>query len=111
MISIENERFRAEIRLRGAELASLYDKQNGREIIWQADPEIWSGSAPILFPIVGRLKDGTTEINGTSYEIPKHGLLRTREARPIEEGNDYAVLQFKSNDETLKQYPFAFVFV
>ena len=110
MIAIENKRFSAEIRLNGAELASLKDKANERELIWQADPEIWGGSAPILFPIVGKLKNGTTRINGTSYEIPKHGVLRTREARLVEQSSDRVVLQFESDEETLKCYPFPFAF-
>jgi hypothetical protein len=82
MITIENEQFVAGIRIKGAELASLRDKSTGRELIWQADPEVWGGSAPILFPIIGKLKDGITRINGKSYEIPKHGVLRVRSCIP-----------------------------
>lgn len=108
--TIENQQFRADIRLKGAELASLRHKPTGRELIWQADPEIWQGSAPILFPIVGKLKHGITHINGVPYEIPKHGLLRTRDARLIEKDDNFAAFQFTSDDETLKQYPFPFVF-
>ncbi len=108
--TIENQKFRADIRLKGAELASLWHKPTGRELIWQADPEIWPGSAPILFPIVGKLKNGMTYINGSPYEIPKHGLLRTRNARLIEKDDNFAAFQFTSDDETLKQYPFPFVF-
>ena len=110
MIEIENEKFRAEIRLQGAELASLKVKASDRELIWQADPNIWSGSAPILFPIIGKLKNDTTRINGTKYNIPKHGLLHTREASLVEQGNNRVVLQFKPDDESLKAYPFHFSF-
>ncbi len=110
MITIENENFSAGIRLRGAELASLKDRATGRELIWQADPKIWGGSAPILFPIVGKLKNGNTMINGSTYKIPKHGLLRTRDAKLVGQGADFAEFQFKSNNETLEHYPFHYLF-
>jgi galactose mutarotase-like enzyme len=110
MVSIENDLFSAGIRLKGAELASLKDKTNERELIWQADPEIWGGSAPILFPIVGKLKDGKTRINGTPYETPKHGILRIREATVLEHGPTHAVFQFESDNQTLELFPFPFIF-
>jgi galactose mutarotase-like enzyme len=110
MITIENTQFSAAIRVRGAELASLKSNATGREFIWQADPHVWGGSAPILFPIVGKLKDGKTRINGTSYEIPKHGLLRDREATVIDHGPEHAVFQFESDNQTLERFPFPFIF-
>jgi galactose mutarotase-like enzyme len=110
MISIENKTFRASIRLKGAELASLQHKASGCELMWQADPEIWGGSAPILFPIIGKLKNGKTNIGGTEYEIPKHGLIRNLEATPIEQSSDSVRLRFESNVQTLETYPFSFVF-
>jgi galactose mutarotase-like enzyme len=110
MIKIENKHFSAAIRLNGAELASLVDKANGCELIWQADPEIWGSSAPILFPIIGKLKNGKTTIDGKDYEIPKHGILRHREATVVEQSDDSARLRFESDFQTLETYPFEFVF-
>jgi len=109
MTVIENESFRAAIRLRGAELASLIHKPTGREMIWQADAEIWSGSAPILFPIVGKLKDGKIRIEGEPFELPKHGLVRTRNAEQIGHEQEQAVFQFRADRETKRMYPFEFV--
>lgn len=109
MITIENENYSAAISPLGAELRSFKDKTTGREMMWQADPTVWGGSAPILFPIVGKLRDGQTRIHGQVYEIPKHGLVRTRNAEVLEQGNDYVVFAFSSDIETLKLYPFPFV--
>jgi galactose mutarotase-like enzyme len=109
MITIENDRFTVGILKRGAELRSFYDKATGREIMWQADPDIWGGSAPILFPIVGKLRDGKTTINGRVYEIPKHGIVRQSDATVIDQGSDHVTFAFESDAETLKQYPFPFV--
>ena len=107
-ISIENDRFTVRIATRGAELRSFYDKTAQREIMWEADPAIWGGSAPILFPTVGSLRDGCTTIDGTVYEIPKHGVVRTRDAELIELEKNRACFAFTSNEETLRLYPFPF---
>lgn len=109
MITIENDRFKVGILERGAELRSFYDKANDREIMWQADPDVWGGSAPILFPIVGQLRDGKTTINGRVYEIPKHGLVRQRNAAVIEHGPDHITFAFESDAKTLVHYPFLFL--
>ena len=39
----------------GAQLTSL--ALNGNEYLWQGDPAVWSGQAPICFPICGGLRD------------------------------------------------------
>ena len=110
MIHIQNQFFSAAIRLEGAELASLIEKSSGREIIWQADPKIWGSSAPILFPIVVNLKDGQTTINGKTYNIPKHGVLRGQPATVLEQGDDFVTLQFNSTPHSLVLYPYPFIF-
>ena len=56
---LENERFRVEINEFGAELTRFTSKKDGTEYIWKGDPAAWKRHAPILFPIVGRLKDKT----------------------------------------------------
>jgi len=110
MIQIQNEAFSAGIRTEGAELASLVSLTTGREWIWQADPAIWGSSAPVLFPIVGFLKEGTTLIEERSYAIPKHGILRGRMATLVEKQEDAAVLEFASDPDTLEVFPFSFRF-
>ena len=74
--SIENHRLRISIDEVGAELASLVNFDSGKEYIWQADPAVWGSHAPVLFPIIGVLKDGETKIDGKTYRIPKHGMVR-----------------------------------
>ena len=54
---IENEQIRIGVKEFGAELTSFYNKQNHTEYLWQGDSEIWGGQSPVLFPIIGRLKD------------------------------------------------------
>ena len=61
---LENERFRVEINEFGAELTRFTSKKDGTEYVWKGDPAAWKRHAPILFPIVGRLKDKTYTVDG-----------------------------------------------
>ena len=46
-------------------------------MLWQAGP-VWPRHAPVLFPIVGRLKDDRLRHQGKSYHLPQHGFARDR---------------------------------
>ena len=61
----------AKVISKGAELKSL--TVHGRELMWRADPAFWGKTSPLLFPMIGTLKDGKTLINGKEYKISKHG--------------------------------------
>lgn len=92
---------------RGGELVSLRSG-DGREYIWEGDPAFWSGRNPILFPIVGSLKDGRVDINGETYEMVRHGFARGMEFALAERGEDFVTLELRENAETLGQYPCPF---
>lgn len=86
---------------KGAELVSA--KLNGIEKIHDGK-NFWNRHSPVLFPIVGKLKNGKTTIGGKTYEMGQHGFARDMEFEKIDE--NYYVL--KSNEETLKKFPFEF---
>ena len=92
----------------GGELVSLRDA-GGTEYIWDGDPAYWSGRNPILFPIVGALKDGTVRIGGKSYQMERHGFARRMEFAAAEQGGTYAELELRETAETLARYPFPFL--
>lgn len=98
---------RAAARTLGGELVSLRDGK-GQEYIWEGDPAFWSGQNPVLFPIVGSLKDGKVDIGGKSYEMGRHGFARGMEFTPVERGEDFITLELRENEETLTRYPFSF---
>ena len=85
----------------GAELTSI--KLNGKEKLHQAQNP-WNRHAPILFPIVGQLKNGQTIINGETYKMGQHGFARDMEFEEIQP----STFLLKSSKETLKKYPFNF---
>ena len=73
---MSNGTLSATVKAEGAELCSLCDASGG-EILWQA-AAIWPRHAPVLFPIVGRLKDDTLRHDGKAYRLTQHGFARDR---------------------------------
>lgn len=78
------------------------------EYIWQGNPEYWSGQAPILFPICGRLFGGTYTYRGKEYEMGIHGFARTSEFTVSHADDTHISMTLTQNEQTLAQYPFDF---
>ena len=109
--SIENEFLKISVKETGAELCSIYNKENGKEYIWQADPEIWGSHAPNLFPIIGVIKNEKYLYEGKEYSVPKHGFIRHNEnIRLKETSENQLVFELLYSEETLEMYPFKFDF-
>lgn len=105
IIELKKGNLRAAARTLGGELVSLRDE---REYIWEGDPAFWAGQNPVLFPIVGSLKDGKVDIGGRVCEMGRHGFARRMEFTPVDREEDFVTLELRENEETLKCYPFPF---
>lgn len=105
--TISNSTLKASIKHAGAELFSLKDNQN-QEYIWEGNPAFWGKHSPVLFPIVGTLKNNAYTINEKEYQLPRHGFARDMEFQLIDKTENSAVFSLQSNSETLKKYPFDF---
>lgn len=92
----------------GGELISL--KKDGREYIWMGDPTFWNGHNPILFPVIGFLKDGKTCFDGKTYAIPKHGYARKSTFSLVRHTEDSITLAMTDNETTHEGFPFEFRF-
>ena len=97
---------RAAISVQGAELQSLRDA-SGEEWLWQAGPA-WPRHAPVLFPIVGRLKNDRLRHDGKTYPMTQHGFARDRRFAWVEQGTQSCKLALSDDAETRARYPFAF---
>ena len=64
------------IELLGAQLRSC--TLSGREVVWPGSQEYWPSSAPLLFPVVGRLEGDRLLAGGREHAHPMHGLARHR---------------------------------
>lgn len=109
--TIENDYLLIEVQEEGAELCSIYNKQNGREYMWDANPDIWGSYSPVLFPIVGRVKDFKYRFQNKEYEIPQHGIVRRNFNCFFSKHTDNSVaVSLKSDEKTKEHYPFDFEF-
>jgi galactose mutarotase-like enzyme len=107
LIEIGNGRLSAAINPLGAELTHLRDAE-GRELMTDADPAYWTGHAPILFPIVGRLNGDTLRLDGRDYAMMQHGFARQQRFEQTARSAAGATFGLVANDETRALYPFDF---
>jgi len=102
MFVIENDKCKAKIKARGAELCSFIRKEDEKEYIWQADPKYWNRHAPTLFPIVGTLNPER------GIKMGRHGFARDMEFTCIDHKKDKISLELLSTDQTRAMYPYDF---
>jgi galactose mutarotase-like enzyme len=107
LVWIEGEGLRAAINPLGAELTHLHDA-HGRELMTDADPAFWTGRAPLLFPIIGRVVDDRYRIDGVEFSMPKHGFGRKSAFDVVEARPDTALFRLTDDAASEASYPFAF---
>ncbi|MGN1202901.1 MAG: aldose 1-epimerase family protein, partial [Eubacterium sp.] len=90
--------------LNGAQLNSLV--KNGREYLWQGNPDYWAGQAPVCFPIVGVLPDGKAAAFGKECNMKRHGVARINPFEIYEQHKNSVTFIQKSSDNTKAQFPF-----
>ena len=107
LVRLNSDALSAEIDPKGAQLSALRD-QDGRDLLWNGDPAVWAGRAPILFPIVGVLVGGSFHLGSKSYSLPRHGFARNRVFSVQSATPSAAVFRLSDDEETLRVYPFRF---
>ena len=106
IISISSNSLTASIDTMGAQLMSLLKGES--EYLWQGDANWWPRRAPILFPIVGVLKDGKAESAEGTVSLARHGLARLNQFEVVEKSDSSVTIQLKSTEETHTSYPYDF---
>lgn len=106
---MENDCLRVTVSDHGAELISAFDRKKERERIWGADPEVWNRHAPILFPFVGKVCNGTYRHNDSTYEMKtQHGFARDMDFMCVKSEREKVIHKLVSTQETKAKYPFSF---
>ncbi len=105
---IENEYLKVSVKSDGAELTSIYNKATSTELLWQADPAYWGRHAPILFPIVGELKEGFYTYNSKKYELARHGFVRNLNWTLEKIDGTTLKCSIAADKDTKSLYPFNF---
>lgn len=106
-VTIASNFLTAEITPHGAELLSLIDSE-GRQFMTDADPAYWTGHAPVLFPIVGRVNNDRYRLDGVEYEMPKHGFARRSDFKVVQSDTDSVTFRLTDSEASRPHYPFAF---
>lgn len=104
--TIQTEALSVSIFARGAELCSV--KTNEKEHLWQGDARFWDGQSPLLFPVIGALKDETILVNGQMARFENHGFLQGLTFDCVSQQSDCVVLKATCDETTLAEYPYAF---
>lgn len=105
---LQNENIIIESKSSGAELTRIYSKKKKQDILWCGDNKYWGRQSPILFPIVGKLKDNKTIIDNNIYSMDQHGFARDMEFQILETTNNSITYILTSDDKTKALYPYSF---
>ena len=90
----------------GAELQGVVC--GGVERMWSGDPAVWGRRAPLLFPLIGRLRDGWYANGGRRVDAPMHGFCRDRLFAAEQESGARVRFETISDEQTRAVYPFDF---
>lgn len=108
IITISNEVLAVKIDTLGAEIKSIV--KDGTEYIWSGDPKYWSGTSPVLFPMVSSFLDNKYTYNGKTYNCEQHGFAWASEFGVIEKTESSVLLRLEQTEYTRERYPFEFDF-
>ena len=108
MTILKNDLLEVELNPKGAEIIKIVGIQDQINYMWRRDPSLWANSAPILFPIVGALKDNECRIDGKTYSMTQHGFSRHNIYKTHQKSDVEVEFNLVTNEEILKQYPYLF---
>lgn len=108
MVVLENEKLKVVIREAGAEVREIFHKEHQLQFMWSGDKNHWGRVAPVLFPIVGKLKDNSYEVDDHVYSMSQHGFLRDQNFSVEEATDKKAVFKCASQGRFKEKYPYEF---
>ncbi|MBV9962956.1 MAG: aldose 1-epimerase family protein [Parafilimonas sp.] len=108
MIKIANDKLGVVINEKGAELQSIFS--NNIEYLWQGDARFWNKRSPVLFPVVGELKNGEFFYNSKAYKLSRHGFARDSQFNIEQTTAQSATFVLHADERSSAVYPFKFTF-
>lgn len=108
MQTLQNDVLKITVAERGAELKAITALSDGTEYLFNSDPIWWQYSAPVLFPIVGKVHGGKYRAEGREFEVGNHGFARTSYFWLVDATNNTLSFALESNSATLAVYPYKF---
>jgi len=105
---LDNGILHVEFTNKGGEMALMTYK--GMDILYKGDGEYWGGKNPSLFPLIGSPSSKQYVLDGKTYPIKNHGLIRYANLETVVDTPEQVTMRLVSSDETLAQYPFKFTY-
>lgn len=109
LFQISNDKITIQVDSMGAEIKSLKEVSADREYMWNADPKYWKRTSPVLFPLVGGVKDGVYRVGDREYAMGQHGFARDMEFQLKSQVAHEIWFTLESDEDTLAKYPYPFV--
>ncbi|MCH5259736.1 MAG: aldose 1-epimerase family protein [Lachnospiraceae bacterium] len=109
LFQISNDKITIQVDSMGAELKSLKEVAADREYMWNGDPKYWKRTSPVLFPLVGGVREGVYRLDGKEYPMGQHGLARDMEFKLKSQVAHEIWFTLESDENTLRKYPYPFV--
>lgn len=108
MYTLQNEQLEINLSAKGAEIQKIYNKETGLDYLWSGDPAFWGKHSPVLFPIVGSLKNDSYQYNNQTYHLSRHGFARDMEFSVLAKTDTNITFSLQQTAATLEKYPFYF---
>ncbi len=105
---IENGFLTIQLTSKGAEMKRLFHRAWNRELLWSGEDKAWKRSAPVLFPIVGKLKNDKYLFQEKKYQLNQHGFARDMEFVCTQAEIHECEFVLTANKESFSHYPFLF---
>ncbi|UYQ91028.1 aldose 1-epimerase family protein [Chitinophaga horti] len=107
---LSNEQLSISIAEKGAELQSIRRTDLQLDYLWSGDAAFWGKKSPVLFPIVGGLKNNQYTHQGKAYQLGRHGFARDQVFEVSAQTTDSITFTLRDSETSLAVYPFPFQF-
>jgi len=108
MVTLSSNDLTVKIKEHGAELCSVKNP-TGTEYMWQANPAVWPRHAPVLFPVVGKLKDNGYLFEDRHFHLGQHGFARDCVFTLTHSSSHSCSFELVASTESKTNYPFDFL--
>lgn len=106
-VVLRSDRLIVSISKKGAELRSI-KSHSQIELLWTGDASVWPRHAPILFPIVGKLRNNSYTVSGKAYSLTQHGFARDVDFTQVSHSENVAHFRLNQTAQSKNIYPFDF---
>lgn len=106
-VTLKNQNYEVVLNSRGGEINSLRGN-DGTQYVFEGPESVWKFHAPVLFPHVGRIKDGFYTCGGKEYHLVNNGMSRDMEHKIVEQSENAVTFELTEDSSTSDKFPWKF---